>query len=174
MEIPLYIKPCYELSQNLPKNERIMCTIYITKISGKNCLLSLHTTQTAWKTSRPIILLLLRNFEDCSAWWDIYVMYQPRTRSRDSVAGIATSYGLDDRGVGVRVPVGSRIFSSTDRPDRLWGSPKLLSNGYRGLFPRGVKWPGREIDHSPPTSADFKKMWIHTSTPIRLHGVVLN
>jgi hypothetical protein len=27
-------------------------------------------------------------------------------RSRDSLVGIATSYGLDDRGVGVRVPVG--------------------------------------------------------------------
>jgi hypothetical protein len=26
--------------------------------------------------------------------------------SRDSVVGIATSYGLDDRGVGVRIPVG--------------------------------------------------------------------
>jgi hypothetical protein len=34
-------------------------------------------------------------------------------------AGIAISYGLDDLGVGVRVPVGSRIFSSPDRPDRL-------------------------------------------------------
>jgi hypothetical protein len=33
-------------------------------------------------------------------------------RSRDSVVGIATGYGLDDRGVGVRVPVGSRVFSS--------------------------------------------------------------
>jgi glutamine synthetase len=40
-------------------------------------------------------------------------------RSRDSVVGIATSYGLDDRGVGVRVPVGSRIFSSPNRPDWL-------------------------------------------------------
>jgi hypothetical protein len=40
-------------------------------------------------------------------------------RSRDSVVGIATTYGLDDRGVGVRVPVGSRIFSSRNRPDRL-------------------------------------------------------
>jgi hypothetical protein len=39
-------------------------------------------------------------------------------RSRDSVVGIATSYGLD-RGVGVRVPVGSRIFFSPNRPDRL-------------------------------------------------------
>jgi hypothetical protein len=28
--------------------------------------------------------------------------------SLDGVVGIATSYGLDDRGVGVRVPVGSK------------------------------------------------------------------
>jgi hypothetical protein len=32
-------------------------------------------------------------------------------RSRGSVVGIANGYGLDDRGVRVRVPVGSRIFS---------------------------------------------------------------
>jgi hypothetical protein len=49
--------------------------------------------------------------------------------SRDSVVVIATGYGLDDRGVGVRVPVESRIFSSPRRPDRLWGSPNW------GLFP---------------------------------------
>jgi hypothetical protein len=30
--------------------------------------------------------------------------------SRDSSVGIATSYGLDDQGVGVGVPVGSKIF----------------------------------------------------------------
>jgi hypothetical protein len=50
---------------------------------------------------------------------------------------IATDYGLGDRGVGVRVPVGSRIFSSPRRPDRLWGPPSLTYNGYRGLFLRG-------------------------------------
>jgi hypothetical protein len=54
----------------------------------------------------------------------------------DSVVGIATSYGLDDRGVGIRDPVGSRIFSSTRRPDKLWGPPSLLSYWYRGLFTR--------------------------------------
>jgi hypothetical protein len=54
--------------------------------------------------------------------------------SRDSVVGIATAYWLDDRGVGVRVPVGSSIFSSPRRPDRLWDPPSLLSNVYRGSF----------------------------------------
>jgi hypothetical protein len=45
--------------------------------------------------------------------------------------------------------------------------------GTGGSFP-GVKRTGREVDHSPPTSVEVKKMWIYTSTPIRLHGVVLN
>jgi hypothetical protein len=63
----------------------------------------------------------------------IRVLRFPRV---DIVVGIATGYGLDDPGVGVRVPVGSRIFSSR-RPERLWGSPNLISNEHRGLFPRG-------------------------------------
>jgi pyruvate-formate lyase len=57
--------------------------------------------------------------------------------NRRSVVGIATGYGLDDRGVGVRVMVGLKIFTSPSRPDRLWGPPNPLFNGYRELFPRG-------------------------------------
>jgi hypothetical protein len=65
------------------------------------------------------------------------------------IVGIAASYGLDDRGVRVRVPVGSRIFSFPNHPDRLWGPPTLST---------GVKRPGREVDHSHSTSAEVKKM----------------
>jgi hypothetical protein len=34
-----------------------------------------------------------------------------------------------------------------------------------GGFSTGVKRLGREGDHSPPTNAEVKKMWIYTSTP---------
>jgi hypothetical protein len=34
-----------------------------------------------------------------------------------------------------------------------------------GGFFLGVKAPGHEADHSSPTSAEVKKMWIYTSTP---------
>jgi hypothetical protein len=82
-------------------------------------------------------------------------------KSRDSAVGIATCNGLDDRGVGVQVPIGSRIFSSPSRPDRLWGPIQRVP----GALSPGVKRPGHEADHSPPTSAEVKKMWIYTSTP---------
>jgi hypothetical protein len=83
---------------------------------------------------------------------------------RDSEVGIATGYGLADRGVGVRVPVDSRIFSSPRRPDRLWGPPSLLSNGYRRALSLGVKQPGRETDRLSPTSAEAKNTRIYAST----------
>jgi hypothetical protein len=85
-------------------------------------------------------------------------------RSRDSVVGIATAYRLDDRGVGVRVSVGSRIFSSPRRPDGLWGRQPPIQWVPGALSP-GVKRPWLEADHSPPVSAEVKKVWFYTSAP---------
>jgi hypothetical protein len=82
--------------------------------------------------------------------------------SRDSSVGITTGYGMDDRGVGVRVPVGIRIFSFPRRPDQLWGSP---NQWIPGTLSPGLKLSGRGADHSPPTDAEVKKMWLYTSTP---------
>jgi hypothetical protein len=57
----------------------------------------------------------------------------------------------------------------------LWGLLSLLPNGYQGLFPWGLKRPGREADHSLPSGAEIKNALSYTSTPpIRLHGVVLS
>jgi hypothetical protein len=77
--------------------------------------------------------------------------------------GIATGYGLGDRGVGVRVPVGSRIFSTSSRP--ALGSTQPPIQWVPGALSLGIKRPGREADHSPPASAEVKKIWIYTSTP---------
>jgi hypothetical protein len=44
-----------------------------------------------------------------------------------------------------------------------------------GALSMGVKRPGREADHSPPSSAEVKE-WVelYLHSPIRLHGVVLS
>jgi hypothetical protein len=50
---------------------------------------------------------------------------------RDNSAGIAMIYGLDDRN---SVSGRSKIcFFPPQRPDRLWGLPRLLSNGCQEL-----------------------------------------
>jgi hypothetical protein len=44
-----------------------------------------------------------------------------------------------------------------------------------GTVSLGIKWPEREADHLPPSSAKVKNAWSCTSTPlIHLHGVVLS
>jgi hypothetical protein len=43
--------------------------------------------------------------------------------------------------------------------------PTFYKLGTGGCF-QGTKRQGRESDHSPPTSAEVKKMWIYTSTPL--------
>jgi hypothetical protein len=59
---------------------------------------------------------------------------------------------------------GKIFFSSSKRPDSLLGPPGLLPNGYHGSLPL-VKRPGREFDHSPPSSVEVKNEWSYTSTP---------
>jgi hypothetical protein len=51
-------------------------------------------------------------------------------------------------------PGGGEIFRI--HPDRPWGPPSLLYNGYRVSFP-GIMRPGRGVDHPPSSSARVKE-----------------
>jgi len=49
-------------------------------------------------------------------------------------------------------------------PDRSWGPPGLLHNGYWLAFP-AVRRPGRGVDRPPPTSAEVKErveLYVHS------------
>jgi hypothetical protein len=71
---------------------------------------------------------------------------------RDSSDGTATRYGLDGQGDRIRAG-GGGIFRT--RPDRPWGPPSLLYNGYR-VFP-GVKQPECGVDHPHLSTAKVKE-----------------
>jgi hypothetical protein len=98
-----------------------------------------------WSASRPgrftagenIIIIIISSSSSSSN-------SSSSSSSSSSVVGIAADYGLGDREVRIRVSIRLRIFSSPSRSDRRSFS--------------GVKRPGREADHSPPTSVEVKKI----------------
>ena len=73
-------------------------------------------------------------------------------RGPGNSVGITTGYGLDGPGIESRR---GEIFRTC--PDRPWGPPSLLYNGYR-LFPGGKERPRRDADLSPlPTAVVMKE-----------------
>jgi hypothetical protein len=85
----------------------------------------------------------------------IYRKYRYITTGWDSAVGSELEYADNSR---VRAPIGIRFFWCPHRVARFWGTPSL------GLF-IGERWPGREADYSPPTSAEVKNTGIYTATP---------
>jgi hypothetical protein len=84
------------------------------------------------------------------------MFYYESLRSQDGAVGIATGYLLDVRRFRVRVPVWSRNFSCPLCPDRHW-THQIYYPVDTGDLSTGLNRPGRETDHSPPSSADVKK-----------------
>ena len=72
-------------------------------------------------------------------------------RRPGSSVGVVTGYGLNGPGIESRW---GEIFRTC--PDRPWGPPSLLHNGYR-VFPGGKERTGRAADHSPTSSAAVMK-----------------
>jgi hypothetical protein len=68
-----------------------------------------------------------------------------------------SDYGLDDRAIEVRSPTGAEDFSSSPCVQTGSGThPASYPMGTGGTFPGGKAWPGRDTDHSPPSSAEVK------------------
>jgi hypothetical protein len=84
-------------------------------------------------------------------------------RRQNSIVGIATDYRLDDQGGRSSSPgrVKNFIFSTLSR--LALGSIQPIQWVPAAVSP-GVKRQGCEADHSPPASAEVKKMWIYIST----------
>jgi hypothetical protein len=78
--------------------------------------------------------------------------------------GTAARYGL-------HCPVGARF--SAPVPDRPWGPPIPLYNGYWVSFP-GAKRPRRGVNHPPTSSAEVKeRVELHFFSPSRPSWPVL-
>jgi hypothetical protein len=86
-------------------------------------------------------------------------------RSCDSSVGVALGYGLDDRGSRVRFPaeLGIFLFTTVSRPALGLTQPPI--QWVPGALSLGVKRPGREAEHSPPSSAEVKNAWSYANCP---------
>jgi hypothetical protein len=80
---------------------------------------------------------------------------------RDSVAGIATRYRLNDPGIETQ---STRDFPHPSRPS-------LLYHGYWVSFPE-VMWSGSGVDHPLPPNAEVKeRIELYFYSPLALHGL---
>jgi hypothetical protein len=90
------------------------------------------------------------------------LLYSSYRVGRGNVVGIATGYGLDDRGVGVPVPVGSKFFFSIASRPAL-GPTKPPIQRVPGALSPGVKRQGREVDYSTLANAVKSKKKVKLS-----------
>lgn len=91
--------------------------------------------------------------------------------SQGSTVDAAVGYGWTTQ--GLNPGRGQRYFSSPNHPDWLYVLSSFLFNGYQDCFP-GVRLPGHQVDHTPPSSAEVMA-WSYTSTPsVCLHWMYQN
>jgi hypothetical protein len=116
------------LESATPQKREILCVQRDFRCGnfGSSCMLRILSNN---------FIMMISNGVTMWWWLDVsdaldrayYMLSTALQGSRNSVVGIATSYGLDDWGIGVRVSLRARFLSSPQHP---------AYNGYRGLFPR--------------------------------------
>jgi hypothetical protein len=87
-----------------------------------------------------------------------YSSYSYLTLALDGSSVIIVSdYGLADRAIEVRSPTAAEDFSFRPCVQTASGAhPASYPLGTGGSFPGGKARPGRDADHSPPSSAEVK------------------
>ena len=103
-----------------------MCSIRTSKSRPKKCFLQSRKSR---HRTNIIFLSKLNIIDICNV-----------DRVAQSVQRLTTGWTV--RGSN---PGGGEVFRTC--PDRPWGPPSLLCNGYR-VFPGGKEWPGRDADPS--------------------------
>jgi hypothetical protein len=87
-------------------------------------------------------------------------------KSCDSSIGIALGYELDDQGSTVQFLAGAGNFSFHHRIQNGSGTHPAPIQWVPGTLSLGIKWPGREAGHSPPSSAKVKEcVELHLHSP---------
>jgi len=91
----------------------------------------------------------------------------------NSAVGIASRYGLD--GLGFKSRWRPEVFCFPETVHMVPGAYLVDTVDSPLHPPPGVKRPGRDIDHSPPSSAEIKNEWSFTSaSPVGLHDMYID
>jgi hypothetical protein len=104
------------------------------------------------------------------AWFSVKTegqLYFYLTQEPGQISGITLGYGLDVPGFETRQGLGIFLFTTASRP--ALGPTQHHIQWVQGAPSLGVKWPGREANHSPPSSAEVKErveLYLHSpNTP---------
>jgi hypothetical protein len=94
-----------------------------------------------------------------SSGWSVIVsntnMIFTDAGSRSSSITTVSDYGLEDLAIGFRFPAEAKDFTSNLRVHTSSGAHQAsCSVGSGGPFPGAKARPGRDADHSPPSSAE--------------------
>jgi hypothetical protein len=97
-------------------------------------------------------------------------------RNRGSSVIVVSGYGLGDWAIELRFPAKAKSFSSSRCVQTGSGvHPASCPKGNGGPFPGGKARPGRDAEHSAPSSAEVVneyELLVYLISPLRLHRCV--